>query len=106
MDVGEAWHDQLARAVNALGRGVARQDVGVRADRGDAIGFDGDRGVVVDRVAIVDGGDHGIVDNGGQGFPLLVFPITGRGVAESKGNASISRPVNKNGLNLACRFSG
>ena len=85
VDVGEARHDHLARAVDPLGGGIARQDLGVWADRGDAIAVDRDRGVVVDRVAIVDGGDRGVVDDDGQGFPRrAAFPITGRGVAEAR----------------------
>ncbi len=93
VDVGEARQDHLARAVDPLGGRIARQDVGAGPDGGDAIGLDGDRGVVVDRVAVVDGGDRGIVNNDGQGFPLLISPITGCGVAECKGMPSPRRAL-------------
>ena len=71
VDVGEARHDELARAVDPLGGGIAGQDLGRLADRRDAIAIDGDRRVVVDGVAIVDGGDRGVVNDDGQGFPPL-----------------------------------
>ena len=69
----------LPRAVDALGRGIARLEVGVRPDRGDLLAVDRDRGAVMHRVVVVAGDDHGVVDDGGQGFPLLIFAITGRG---------------------------
>ena len=87
VDVGEARHDHLARAVDFLGGGIARQDLGAGPDRRDAIAFDGDRGAVVHGVAIVDGGDRGVVNDDGQGFPPWLCLITGRGAAECKGNA-------------------
>jgi hypothetical protein len=95
VDVGEARHDHLAGSVDALGCGIARQDVGAGPDRGDAIGFDGDRGAVMDRVAIVDGGDRSIVNNDGQGFPLPISPITGCGVAECKRMPSPRRALQR-----------
>ena len=69
VDVGEARHDHLAPAVKSFGGGVARQQVGARTDRRDAIAFNCNRAVVVDGVAIIDGDDRGIVDNGRQSIP-------------------------------------
>ena len=73
VDVGEAWHDELAAAVDLLGRGIARQHLGAGADGGNAVALDGNGGLVVDAVGIVDGDDGGVVDHDGQRF-LLAFP--------------------------------
>jgi hypothetical protein len=104
VDVGEARQDHLARAVDPLGGGIARQDVGAGADGGDAIRLDGDRGVVVDRVAIVDGGDRGIVYNDGLGIPLVAFADHRMRGRRRQGNAfptASAAPVNKYGVILA-----
>ena len=76
VDVGEARHDELALAVDPLGLGVARQDLGVGADLGDAIALDGDGRVVEHAVLVVDGDDHGVVDDDGHGASP---PRPGRG---------------------------
>ena len=73
--VGEARHHHLARAVDLLGGGMARQDLGAGPDRGDAVAVDGDRRAVVQRVLVVDGGDHGVVDDDGHGFPRGMLPM-------------------------------
>jgi hypothetical protein len=65
--VGEARHDHLAGAIDLLGRGMARQDLGAGPDRRDAIAVDGDGGAVVQLVPVVDRRDHGVVDDDGHG---------------------------------------
>ena len=69
--VGESRHHHLAAAVDAVGRGIARLEVGIRADRGDFLALDRDRSAVMHRVVVVAGDDDGVMDDRGQCFPQL-----------------------------------
>jgi hypothetical protein len=89
--VGEAGEDRAAAPVHSRGAGVAREDVGRRAERHDAAALDGERRVVVDRAGVVAGDDGGVVDDGDAGAHARGARVTAAtGTGNSSGSIGIS----------------
>ena len=68
VDVGKARHHELAGSVDKVCRREPRRDFDIGPDRRDASAFDGDRGAVKDRIAVVDGHNRGILNDNGHGL--------------------------------------
>ena len=72
---------EIARHVGAeeTGRLLLEHDNVARAGGDlvdDAVAVDGDRRAVVDRIAVVDSGDGGIVNDGDQTFPQYMTAVS------------------------------
>ena len=76
MDVGEARHDEFVRAVDPLCIRILREDSGAVADRRNSPAVDRDRRPVVNRIAVIDSGDGGIVNDGDQTFPQYMTTVS------------------------------
>jgi len=60
--VGEAGQDRAGAPIDALGLGIAREQLGRGPDGGDATALDDQRGAVVNRAGLVAGDDRRVVD--------------------------------------------